>query len=361
MKRLDRYVTGLFLRGFWIFGGACLGLYVTVDFFDKVDTLAEDPTLARCLAAGAYYVLQGPLILHYLLPSVALLSAVAAAAALARGAELTTLQSSGISIRRAFGSLFAWTLLLMGAAFVNQEWVLPAVSGPLQAAEEALKRKKRAADPDDALFHNPPVGYDRAGWVLQAGSVDLRTNVLSAVTALRRNGEERTLLTAARAVPEAGGWRLFDGQEQVFGGGRPGVVRTRFGREGYFLSTDMTPASILKAEENPLFMGRRALRARMREHKGIAALRVQYYNRLAAPLGPLVLVTAGLPAVLWRRQRSFTAGVFFTIVVAGLYFFAQVSCAILGSQRLLTPQAAAFLPAALFLAAGAWLWTRVRT
>ncbi len=362
MKLIDRYVIGLYGRGAALFGAACIALYITVDFFDKVDNLFDHPSLEKFQAAGAYYFLQVPLILHYLLPSIALLAGMASVATLTRGAELATLQSSGLSVRRALAGTFLIAGLLTGFAFINQEIVLPAVAMPLEEATVALKQKPVDPD-DDTRFYNPTVAHDKAGWVMQMGTIDTATGEVEGVTAIRRSKDRQTLLTARRGVydNDAGGWYFYEGQIQTLSQASPEIVRVPFGPGGYFLLTEISPESILRSQEETLFLRRDEIHARAREHPGIASLRVQYYNRLAAPFSPLVLVAAGLPLCLRRRGQTLAAGIFLTIVTAGLFFFAQIFCTILGAQCLMTAQLAAFLPASLFLAWSAWAWAKVKT
>ncbi len=362
MRLLDLYVIRVYGKGLAVLGSACLALYVTVDFFDMVDNLFKDPSPGKFAAAGVYSLCQIPLILHYMLPAIALLAGVATIATLTRGAELLTLQSAGISPRRALGGTFLMAGLLSGFAFINQEMILPAVAAPLEESKEIIKQKPR--DPDaDTRFHNPVVATDDQGWVIQMGSIDTVTGEIERVTAMRRSGKARTVLTARRGTYEnaVGAWRLFDGQVQTLDETRPEIMRSPFPPEGHLLVTPASPDTILESQEETLFLPRDELHARAKEHRGIASLRVQYYHRLAAPFSPLVLLAAGLPICLLRRTGTLAAGIFLTIVTAGLFFFTQISCAILGSQRLITAQLAAFLPAALFLALAGWAWSRIRT
>lgn len=362
MRLLDLYVIRLYGKGLLVLGSACLALYITVDFFDKVDNIFQNPGPEKFAAAGTYYLLQIPLILHYMLPAIALLAGVATLATLARGAELVTLQSSGISPRRALAGTFLVAGLLSGFAFINQEMILPAVAVPLEEATETMKQKP--LDPDeDTRFHNPIVAYDDQGWILQMGSIDTVTGEIENATAVRRAGRIRTIVTARRGIYDnsLGGWRFFEGQIQTLDETRPEITRTPLPPEGHLLLTPASPEIIFKSQEETLFLPRDELHARAQEHRGIASLRVQYYHRLAAPFSPLVLLAAGLPICLLKRTGTLAAGIFLTIVTAGLFFFTQISCAILGSQRLITAQLAAFLPAAIFLALAGWLWTKVKT
>lgn len=362
MRLVDRYVTRLYARGLLLLGAACVALYVTVDFFDKIDNLMENPNRGKFAAAGMYYLYQVPLILHSMLPAIALLAGVATVATLLRGAELATLQSAGLSTRRALWGAFLVAGVLCGFAFLNQEMILPAIASPLEEATETMKQRPRDED-EDTRFYNPTVIYDAQGWLFQAGSIDTLTGEIENLTAVRRSGSSQTFITARRGVYEnrLGGWRLFDGRIQTLDENRPEIDRAELPPGGHLLVSEAGPDAILKSQEETLFLPRDELHARAREHRGIASLRVQYYHRLAAPFSPLVLLTAGLPLCLLKRTSTLAAGIFLTIVVAGLFFFTQITCAILGSQRLITAQLAAFLPSALFLAGGGWAWAKVKT
>lgn len=362
MRLVDRYVTRLYGRGLLLLGAACVALYVTVDFFDKIDNLMDHPSREKFSAAGMYYLYQIPLILHSMLPAIALLAGVATVATLLRGSELATLQSAGLSTRRTLGGTFLAAGALCGLAFLNQEVILPAVAAPLEEATETMKQKPHDEN-EDSRFYNPIVTYDAHGWLLQVGSIDTVTGEVEHVTAIRRSGGAQTFVTARRGVYEnrLGGWRLFGGRIQIIDDNRPDIARLEIPPEGHLLVSEAGPDSILKSQEETLFLPRDELHARAKEHRGIASLRVQYYHRLAAPFSPLVLLTAGLPLCLLKRTKTLAAGIFLTIVVAGLFFFCQIACAILGSQRLITAQLAAFLPSTLFLAGGGWAWTKVKT
>lgn len=364
MKRLDRYVAGLFLRGLALFGPACAALYVTVDFFEQIDRVVETFSMERLAAAARYYALQLPLIGHYLLPAVALLAAVAAVATLRASGELTAIQSSGISLRRLFATFHATGWLLAAFSFANQEWLLPAVSGPLREAEETFKKGPERREVV-TRFPNPPVVHDRRGWFVQMGVYDASARAGERVTAIQREGDLRRILTAERATYDAarGAWRVESGRRQIWEPDRPEIRTEPFstGPEGIVWETEITPEQILGRRTEAALLPRSELRERIQEHRGIASLRVQYYQRLAAPLAAWLLPACGLPLFLAGRGASFAAGILFTILAAGLFFFLQVVCAVLGGQRVLTPQAAAFLPPAALAAAAALAWARVRT
>lgn len=361
MKRLDRYVAGLYLKGLAISAAACLALFATLDFFEKVDRILDRPLFEALGLATAYYTLHAPLFLHHLLPAVSLMGALAMVAVLSRSAELSTLHSSGISTLRAMRGVFFLAAALVAAAFVNQEWLLPSFSESLIESEEALRRAPEKRD--DARFFNPPAAVDREGRIFQIGAYDIAANRMEGVTAVLRRSGSVEIVRAAAADHDAaaGGWRFRDGHIQVLADDVAGVRHAPIGPEGRLVVTDIGPGDILQRRTEAALLSRAQLKDRMREHKGVAALRVQYYHRLSAPLSAAVLVLTGLPVFLWGHGRNLAAGVLLSIAITAAFFFSQMACSVLGSQRLISAQLAAFLPPAAFGALAAWFWSRVRT
>ncbi len=103
MKILPRYILRHFLPIFAIAMVAFLGLYVIVDFFEKVDELLEKNVPVR--DAFAFFLLKMPFIAMQGVPLMTMLAALIALGILGRNRELVALQSVGVSATRYTGPI----------------------------------------------------------------------------------------------------------------------------------------------------------------------------------------------------------------------------------------------------------------
>ena len=95
---LDRYVAIGFLRVFVLSLTIVTGLYMTVDFFDRISTLLDAG--ASISSIVRYFLFKSPMIISRVIGFATLFSTLFCLGLLARTQEITAIRSSGVSVQR---------------------------------------------------------------------------------------------------------------------------------------------------------------------------------------------------------------------------------------------------------------------
>ncbi len=364
MAILDRYIISSFVRIFLICLVSFAGLYVVVDAFTNLDEFLKVGH-SRSLASvmPAYYT---PRVLQFFDKTAAILALVAAVFCLAvmqRSNELTAIQASGISNRRIVRPVLFITAIIVLAAVVNREFVIPRYRGQLvmNAQDIALGKGRTIGvmldresgviirgqevfpaaqeiilpafilprpdgspgitiDADSGTWH--PAGADYpAGYLLQ--------NVAESVQALNRNivDNKGNLRVAVPADDE----RL-----------RPNEA---------FVASQVD--TIALAYSNQLARNASLTEMVAGNRRGDAGFtnqsRVAIHARIVQPVFDLTILLIGLPLVIARGERNLFLSAGICLCVVLLMSLVTIVSHALGGSRIINPPAlAAWLPLIVF-------------
>ncbi len=140
-RRLDRYVTSLYLWHLAVCFLAVLGLYVVVDTFAHLDDFSKQGALAEQVrAVVTYHAYQIPVLVGQFLPVVVLLAGIIAVGRLSTYNEINAMKAAGVSIHRILLPVFlaSFGVGLLGMA--DQELLVPSLEGDiLQIRGSVLK------------------------------------------------------------------------------------------------------------------------------------------------------------------------------------------------------------------------------
>jgi lipopolysaccharide export LptBFGC system permease protein LptF len=352
---LDRYVARAFVSSYVLCAGIGFILFVTVDaLFNLGDLLERDSGVL--LGLLEFYAARTPLLFQRFGSFLTLAAGMLDVARLERNNELIPIVSSGTSVFRALAPV------LMGAAlaFFNEtattEMVIPTLA-------EEIRAQGLLGSSDD----RPGIMRDRAGNTLFAGSYDASERRLRWVTLRERDADGEVVRAyhgdEARwvrdpASPTGGWWWLPAGYTVS-----QGVTEPIPAREGVLLPTSVEPVDVESMNERVSLLGFGALRRQYLRQPYLPSLRVQLHERMARPLGHVILLMLGLPFVLGRGRRG--AGVFLgliaVVVICAAYFLSGFFFYALGADGALHPFWAAWTPAIVFGLAAIWLFGRVQT
>ncbi len=91
-------------------------------------------------------------------------------------------------------------------------------------------------------------------------------------------------------------------------------------------------------------------------------VRVMIHSRIVQPLLDITLLFLGLPLVVARDNRNVFVAIGLCIGLVGLFFLVSIACQQLGTNMLISPALAAWVPLMLFVPAavgmGAAMWER---
>jgi len=364
MRTIDRYVLSLFVKVTIICFLSLAGLYVVIDAFANLDEFLtygkqQGNTL---LVLADYYLPRTVWFFDRTAGLLAMIASIFAVTMLQRTNELTALMAAGVSTSRVIAPIVVATVFISGLAAANREFYLPQVRDKLT---------RNAQDWTGTAARKVTPRYDLRTDILLAGKASYAAD--------KRIEEPNFLLP-----PELASWgRQISAANAYYKpaeGDRPA---------GYLLTDVKLPVNLpalssLKVEDkdwvfspkdyswlqpNECFVAsvvtfeQLSIGGNWRQYlsthelvTGIrgriieagADVRVTLHARMVQPLLDITLVFLGLPLVLTRGNRNiFVAAGIALGLVAGFYLVV-LACHGLGSNYLLSPTLAAWLPLLIF-------------
>ena len=356
MKLLDRYVfrqfTGTFL-------GLVLGLPVLFVVTDVTDNL--DKYLARGIpkdAVALSYLYYLPQFVFWSLPIAALVATVFTIGNMTRHQEIAAAKAGGVSFYRLVLPILALAALLSVGAVALGE-LIP-VTNRMRA--EALGERERQVSPLRTNFVVQTAdGRVLAVRRLDAGSREMLNLVVEREATDDAPGIHQTALRA-EWLPRRG-WRFENGYLRVL---------DDRGEELSFAFDTLripafreTPEELLAEPKDPEEMRYeeigRFIGAIERSGGDARELRVEQAQKISLPLSILVIVLFGAPLSTSSRRGGAAYGIGISLAVTMVYLMLFKVGTAVGSSGALDPLVAAWMPNALFFAAGLVLLWRVKT
>ena len=362
MTRFDRYVLVRFLAASGLLLALLIVTFVVLDYVEYVDDFL-DRGATQGQVFGTYYLHYVPEIVRLVLPLAVFLGAIYTTARLAQSMQLAALRSAGVSIWR-----YARPFLLAGIAITAlmlafNGWVVPRANVVVHAFQNQYYREApeertgsevvRQLAPDALLA----VGYfDRdEGRAFRVTALRLDTASGGAPIGVRQrlDAPEMEWIDSLRT------WRLRTASLRTFGTGGAETVRESAELDTAFAVLPRDLAQSDRDAERMTLPEARAYvqsldRAGVRE-KGRPV--VSFHGKLAYPLANLILILLAVPLASRRRRGGQAAQLALGLGVAFVYLAMQKTIEPLGYVGDVPPEAAAWIPHALFalLAVGA-MW-----
>jgi lipopolysaccharide export system permease protein len=347
-RLLDRYVLREFVNYLLIGLSLFVGLFIIVDLFEKLDTFVDHK--GRIGDVLLYYLYGLPFTVVLTVPVAMLLASLMVIGQITRSGELVAIISSGVSYFRLLVPVFAFAAATSVGTFALSEWVMPKASvSQKHVLEERIRQRSSTAvsRQRDVTY----VGRDDRLFYIKAA--DPRREILRDVVIQQFNGERKVSFRLdSREAQFADGWWVF--RRGYARAGMPaGEVTVPFNN---FWMSDVSerPADFLRAEPDPLNMGRSGLADYMRRLRESRArtrkYEVEYHLKLAFPLIGFIIVLLGTGLSARIRRTGFAVGFGVSIALGFAYFaFVRAGQAI-GYNGGLPPLVAAWLGNLVFLA-----------
>lgn len=364
MRTIDRYVLSLFVKVTIICFLSLAGLYVVIDAFSNLDEFLtygkqQGNTL---LVLADYYLPRTVWFFDRTAGLLAMIAAIFAVTMLQRTNELTALMAAGVSKARVIGPIVVATIVIAGIAAANREFYLPKVRDKLT---------RNAQDWTGTAARKVTPRYDLRSDILLAGKASFAADKRIEEPNFRLPPElsawGRQIIAENAYYREAEGDRpagyLMIGVKQPAGLAQLDSLLVE-GKRGVFSPKDtdwLQPnecfvASLVTFEQLAIggnwrqYLSTQELVEGMRGRviEAGADVRVSLHSRMVQPLLDITLVFLGLPLVLTRGNRNiFVAAGIALALVAGFYIVV-LACHGLGSNYLLAPVLAAWMPLLIF-------------
>lgn len=348
MTVVHAYITRMFFKYFGIVLGMVTVVYLSIDFFGRIDKL-----MALALPPSdviAYFLFKIPLILSQILPAALLLGVLIVFGLMTRNNEVIALKSGGISVLNLVKPVIAVGLILSAILFVFSEAVVPVSNS----------RVREIIDPDTDE-RKVVTSRERNIWIRGDRSIthiayynpsesaiyDVTVIYFDKAFAMQRR------IDAERGEYTDDGWILYNGMVQRFDENDDHHVTDIHDRLP--IGLDFLPDDLLRVVKESEEMNFGALLSYIRkiEREGYDATRyrVDLHAKTAFPWVCLIMGLMGSGIALRGRTREGLAASFaYGIATAFLYWGCYSFCLSLGYGNVLPPPVAAW--AANFLFAG---------
>jgi lipopolysaccharide export LptBFGC system permease protein LptF len=357
MKTLDKYVfrelAVPFIAGFAIILVFFFGTVIYDNIQLIVSRLRQWPDMFYMIFLQTQkYVLMA-------LPSGVIFGAAVTVSRLSRDSELTAMRVAGASLRRIFLAIFMAGVIASAIGYVYQERVI--VWAEKQTIE-TYNRIMRAPGPTPVQA-NVFFRVDQLYFYVSNVARTPRGMVLSNVMIYEPSPTGfPTLTTAKQAVETNQVWKLEDGRIYKMGSEGEALLTGKF--KSLKLDLQKPIGSYLaSAQQLPKTLTIPELQKRIKELVRTGAdprsSLLEYYFKLALPLGPLVLVFCVTPLALrFGKSGGFTG----TLVGIFIFFFfwqVVIYSKVIGEAGGLNPMYAAWLAIAIFGVLGLLLSSRM--
>ncbi len=354
MMILKKYVLFLFLKIYLLTATGLVGIFLIVDFFERVDEfMAKNAPLIDLVS---YYVYKVPFVANYMAPQAVLLATVITLASLARNNELTAMKACGISITGITFPIIAASTFIALMVLVNSEFIAPITNQKMNYIFFSKVRNKLTYGeiPKKNLWLK---AKDHSIWSID--SFDPEKSTLQGVIILVPNDDFgiRKRIDSRTAIWSVDKWFFVDGYVRQFN--REGLVSTEYFESRSFPVSE-TPKDFAKVRKRPEEMSLREMYATIqvhaREGKDTSQKWIELHRNLSYPFISIVLALLAIPLSLRSSRHGgilFCVGV--NLAMGFVFSFLYAISISLGRGGTFDPILAAWGPNLLFTALGFYL------
>jgi lipopolysaccharide export system permease protein len=358
MNLLNRYILTAFARIFGLALATFAGIYLLVDFFERVDNFIEHK--AHFSQYVLYFANKIPMIVVQIAPMAVLMGVFMCLGGLSRNSELTAMRASGISLWRVTGPLLVTALLITGIMQVANEYIVPLSAQKVNyILNTQVKGKPQMVIKRDRLW------FREGNAIVNVRQALPERNALLGVTIFRLGDDFRlqSRIDSPQAIYAKGTWQFENATERQFSSTAELAAVKNFDRK---------PVELIKApddfrivERKTEELGVRALHvmARKLAEEGYDATRyrVDMQARLATPFASVIMAFLGIPFALQKKRgASLAMGIAISVAIGITYHILQAILLAFGYSSVLPPLVAAWAPNLLFGLFGVWLLLMVR-
>ncbi|PLY03482.1 MAG: LPS export ABC transporter permease LptG [Desulfuromonas sp.] len=359
MKILRVYLLRHFLRILSLCCGAFIGIYLLIDFFEKVDDFIEHKAVATDYLS--YLFNSIPFIFSQILPLAILTTVVLTIGGLGRTNEITAMRACGVSLWKIFKPMMVMALGLSFFLLLLNEFVVPWNGKNLnQLLEIKLKGKQQMQ------LTSQEIWYRDANRIINITLATQQERTLSGITIFTFNDEQKIVKreNIATAHYSEKNWQGEGITTRTFtdpGGDLLATTRS----DSAVLELDRVPEDFFGREDinNELSFWKLAELADKLEQEGYESTRqrVDMHNRLAAPFTCLIMGFLGVPFALQRgRNSNIAVGIGLSLTIGVIYFIIQSLVMALGYAGALPAFLSAWTANFIFLLLGIWLLLNVK-
>ncbi|MBN2645186.1 MAG: LPS export ABC transporter permease LptG [Desulfuromonadaceae bacterium] len=354
MTLIQRYLLTTFGRLTMLALSAFSGIYLLVDFFEKVDDFLEHQAAPAFYLS--YFLCKIPLIISQVLPLSVLLGTFLTLGSLSKSHELTAMRAGGIGLARVVLPLCVATLLLCVSHFGINEYLLPS---SLQKANHILRVEVKGKS--ESLGKRQNLWFRDASTINHIRLALPEAGRLHGITLYQINAANQLTVRfdADKAFFENNAWVANQAVIREFNPSTGQLLdEKRFNRISIPLNKTPHDFAVTNGKSDELnFRLLKELSDRLRR-EGLDATRylVDMHSRLAAPLASLVMFLLAIPFALQKsRNINLALGISISVLIGVSFFVVQSTLMALGYSAILPPGIAAWSANLIFLLLGLFL------
>ncbi|MCP4747083.1 MAG: LPS export ABC transporter permease LptG [Desulfobacteraceae bacterium] len=350
MNLLEKYITVEILKQFCIILVAVVGIYLVVDFIEKVDDFIEAgaPTF-RVLIFLAYKI---PFIVAQIAPVGVLLASLITFGLMNKNNELIALRSSGINCITLLGPALKFGIVIGLCLFLNSEFLSPYTT--MQSNRVLLKDVKKKTL---ATTRRNDMWLKKGKAIYHFKLFHPGTKTAQGFTYNEFDSNFRLIrrLDAQSGQFKDGRWILEKVIEQLYYDERNRYGVKIFPQKIYNLG--LTLDNVAEAAPHSSEMSIRDLSRQIKrvEEDGYDAsiYKVDLYAKIAFPFSCLVMAVIGLGiAARGSKREGMVSGIVYGLGIVFIYWIFFSFCNSLGNAGLLPPFIASWLANILFTCFG---------
>ncbi|HVF41344.1 MAG TPA: LptF/LptG family permease [Gemmatimonadaceae bacterium] len=357
VRPLDRYVFSEFWK---IFLSTALGFPLLVIIFDVTDHL--DKYLAknlapRDIALSYFYGLPDSMFL--ILPAAVLFASVFSIGSFTRHSEITAAKASGVSFYRFIAPIF------LGAIIASVGGLVLGELAP-RATKKKLELLESQTISSTSERYNFAYSAD-AGRVYKIQTLHVERESIDGMT-IERKGRGPSYPSYIVAANQAiynplRGWKLLKGTMHVLSDSLHNVTYLFDSLQDRRFSE--RPKDLMLTPKAPADMDFRELgqfiQAMERSGADVNTLRVERMLKIVIPITSVIILLFGASLATSTQRGGAAYGVGLSLATTVIFIFLIQLTKGLGSNGLVPPEVAAWLPSLLFGVVGGVLFARVRT
>jgi LPS export ABC transporter permease LptG len=357
---IDRYVLRNFTFVLLLVLASGISLMIITDFTEAVDEMMRaKPPFEAVVRYYKYLSLQ---LAYDVAPIAVLVTTLVTFALLARTNEITACRALGISLYRLALPVLAGAVVVGASFALVQSEVLPASNQKVAEARAVMKgrplqRFTRSADRQWQIgagrFMYNFLHYDEKARSLQRLQVfEFDGNHRLAA----RLHAEEAAYTGAGWVLSRGWTRSFAGREQLGFRAFPGQIAVDLQETPEFFADDPRVPAQMRFGEVSDYVDELRRTGRPQPRYEVAL-----HNKIAFPVGSIVMALVGFPFAFRMQRRGALYGLGVAIAVGFAFIVVYAIFRTLGEVRALPPAIAVWSPSLLFAMFAAWLFLGVRS
>ncbi len=349
MRIIHRYIWKEFQQQLLI-----CGLGFTVLGIGKILFDYNDLFIGYRVTAGLLWKLllnQIPYLMMDVIPAAVLFGVILALGRLIRERELEVIQLSGPPIFKIMLPIFIGVFIICFAAYWWNDLIVPAANHRFQLEVRRLSMKENMPLlKEKVVFKGPQNRF------IYLNKVERRTKKITGVLIFETNntGEWPRIISAEYGKLRNGVWDLYNGVVHELD--KKGAVTSEVRYQKMELKMNSDFNAIVGTEKSPSEMRAGELLHLIKVYKqsglNVPIFTVFYYQKFADPLIALILAFLAIPLTMLTGKSSRWIGMALCFLIIMGYYTMQVIGRTMGSNGIITPWVAAWVPHIFFMVIG---------